>query len=83
LERGIKAGSRKEENRHTVNNTSKTRRITKRDTEDTLRLMLEYFTPEDNELEDKNHQKHVRELTDQQPNMPDDCEFKRRDQKSD
>ena len=48
-----------------------------RDTEDTLRLILEYFTPEDNELEDNNQHKQVRELTDQQPNTPDDREFTR------
>jgi len=34
------------------------------DTKETLRLMLEYFTPEDNDLDDNNHHKHVRELTD-------------------
>ena len=39
--------------------------------------MLEYFAPEDNELEDNNHHKQVRELTDQQPNTLDDREFTR------
>jgi len=38
--------------------------------------MLEYFTPEDKELED-NHHKQVTELTDQLPNTPDDREFSR------
>jgi hypothetical protein len=38
---------------------------------------MEYFTPEDNELEDNNHHKQVTELTDQQPNTPDDREFTR------
>ena len=47
------------------------------DTKETLRLMLEYFTPEDNDLDDNNHHKHVRELTDKQPNTPDDGEFTR------
>jgi len=37
--------------------------------------MLEYFTPEDNDLDDNNHQKHIRELTDKQPNTRDDGEF--------
>jgi len=45
--------------------------------------MQEYFTPEDNEVEDNNHHKQVRELTDQQPNTPDDRDFTRGDQKSD
>ena len=48
-----------------------------RDTEDILRMILEYFTPKDNELEDNNNHKQVRELTDQQPNTPDDREFTR------
>ena len=37
--------------------------------------MLEYFTPEDNELEDNNYHKQVREKTTRPPNTPDDCEF--------
>ena len=37
--------------------------------------MLDYFTPEDNDLDDNNHQKHIRELTDKEPNTPDDGEF--------
>ena len=48
-----------------------------RDTKETLRLMLEYFTPEYNDLDDNNHHKHIRELTDKQPNTPDDREFTR------
>jgi hypothetical protein len=44
--------------------------------------MLEYFTPEDNELEDNNHHKHVRELTVQQPNTSDDREFTREEIRS-
>ena len=47
------------------------------DTKETLRLMLEYFTSEDNDLDDNNHHKHVRELTDKQPNTSDDREFTR------
>jgi len=39
--------------------------------------MLVYFTPEDNELEDNNHHKHIRELKVQQPNTSDDREFTR------
>jgi len=46
------------------------------ETKETLRLMLEYFTPEDNDL-DNNHHKRIRELTDKQPNTPDDHEFAR------
>ena len=47
------------------------------DTKETLRLMLEYFTSEDNDLDDNNHHKHIRELTDKQSNTPDDREFTR------
>jgi len=46
-----------------------------KDTKETLRLMLEYFTPEDNELEDSNYHKQVRDKTTRPPNTPDDCEF--------
>jgi hypothetical protein len=46
-----------------------------KDTKETLGLMLEYFTPEDNELEDNNHHKQVRDKTTRPPNTPDDCEF--------
>ena len=45
-----------------------------KDTKETLRLMLEYFTPEDNELEDTNYHKQVRDKT-RPPNTQDDCEF--------
>jgi hypothetical protein len=48
-----------------------------RDTKDTLRYMLEYFTPEDNEQEDNNHHKQIRDMTARQPNTPDDREFPR------
>jgi hypothetical protein len=34
--------------------------------------MLEYFTPQDNELEDNNHHKKVRDKTTRPPNTPDD-----------
>ena len=47
-----------------------------KDTKETLMLMLEYFTPEDNELEDNNYHKKVRDKTTRPPNTPDDCEFK-------
>jgi len=39
--------------------------------------MLEYFTPEDNVLDDNKHHKHNRELTDKQPNTPDARKFTR------
>ena len=39
-----------------------------RDTPETIRLILEYFTPEDNELEDNDHHKQVREITARPPN---------------
>ena len=39
--------------------------------------MLEYFTPEDNDLEDNDHHKHVRDITARLPNTPDDREFTR------
>ena len=75
LECGIQTGSRKEEKQHIDNNTLETRRLTKKDTKETLRLMLEYFTPEDNELEDNNYHKQVTDKTTRPPNTPDDCEF--------
>jgi len=46
------------------------------DTKEIIRVMLEYFTPEDNDLEDTYHHKHIRELTYKQPNTPDDREIK-------
>ena len=46
-----------------------------KDTKETLRFMLEYFTPEDNVLEDDNYHKQVRDKTTRPPNTPDDCEF--------
>ena len=39
--------------------------------------MLEYFTPEDNDIEDNDHHKQVRNITALQPNTPDDREFTR------
>ena len=48
-----------------------------RDTKENLRHMLEYFTPEYNELEDNNHHKQVRDTTARPPNTPDDREFTR------
>jgi hypothetical protein len=48
-----------------------------RDTKETLRHMLEYFTPEDNEQEDNNHHRHIRDLTARPPTTPDDREFTR------
>ena len=48
-----------------------------KDTKETLRHMLEYFTPEDNELEDNNHHKQFRDTTARPPNIPDDREFTR------
>jgi hypothetical protein len=46
-----------------------------KDTRETLSLMIEYFTPEDNELEDNNYHKQVRDTTDRPINTPDDYEF--------
>jgi len=46
-----------------------------KDTKETLRLMLEYFTSEDNELEDNNYHKQVRDKTTRPTNTPDDSEF--------
>jgi len=43
-----------------------------RDTQETLRLILEYFTPEDNDLEFNDHHKQVRDITARLPNPPDD-----------
>jgi hypothetical protein len=48
-----------------------------KDAKETLRLMLEHFTPEDNELEDNNYHKQVRAITTRPINTPDDSEFKR------
>jgi len=45
-----------------------------RDTNLTLRHMLEYFTPEDN-----NHHKQVRDTTVRPPNTPDEREFTRKE----
>jgi retron-type reverse transcriptase len=39
--------------------------------------MLEYFTPKDNEQEDNNHHKQIRDMTARPPNTPDDREFTR------
>jgi len=39
--------------------------------------MQEYLTPEDNELEDNDHHKQVRDITARPPNTPDDREFTR------
>jgi hypothetical protein len=39
--------------------------------------MLEYFTPKDNEQEDNNHHKQIRDMTARPPNIPDDQEFTR------
>jgi hypothetical protein len=43
-----------------------------RDTIESLRLILEYFTPEDNELEDNYHHKQIRDMTARPPNTQDD-----------
>jgi hypothetical protein len=45
-----------------------------KDTKETLRLMLEHFTPEDNKHEDNNH-KQVGDKASRPQNTPDDCEF--------
>jgi len=39
--------------------------------------MLEYFTPEDNDLDNDIHHKYIKEITDKQPNTTDDSEFTR------
>jgi len=74
LECGIQTGSRKEENNIQITLRKPDGSLTK-DTKETLRLMLEYFTPEDYELEDNNCNKQVRDKTTRPPNTPDDCEF--------
>ena len=48
-----------------------------KDTKETLSLMLEYFIPGDNALEDNNYHKQVRDITNRPINRPDDCEFTR------
>jgi len=63
LECGLETGKREEENQHSHKNTSKTISSLTTDTKETLRLMLEYFTPEDNDLNNNNHHKRIRELT--------------------
>lgn len=45
------------------------------DIKETLKLMLEYFTPDDNELEDNDHHKHIRAQTEYPPNAQDDRDF--------
>jgi hypothetical protein len=49
LECGIQSGSRKEKNIQNTTLRKHDSSLTK-DTKETLRLMLEYFTPEDNKL---------------------------------
>jgi hypothetical protein len=46
-----------------------------KDTKETLKLMLEYFTPEDNEYKDNNYHKQVRDKATRPPNTPDDSEI--------
>jgi hypothetical protein len=48
-----------------------------RDTKETLRDMLQYFTPEDNELEE--NYKKLRDTTARPPNTPDDREITRKE----
>ena len=48
-----------------------------KDTKETLRHMLEYFTPEDKELGDNNHHKEVGDTVAKPPNTPEDREFTR------
>jgi hypothetical protein len=48
-----------------------------KDTKDTLTYMLEHFTPEDNEQEDNNYHKQIRDMTARPPNTQDDREFTR------
>ena len=45
------------------------------DTKETLKFMLEYFTPDDNELEDNDHHKHIRSQIEHPPNAQDDRDF--------
>jgi hypothetical protein len=77
LERGIHTGSTKEEKQYTDNNTTETRWLTNKGQKNPLRLMLEHFTPEDNELEDNNYHKQVRAITTRPINTPDDSQFTR------
>jgi hypothetical protein len=44
-------------------------------TKETLKLMLEYFTLDDNKLEDNEHQKHTRAQAEHPPNTLDDRDF--------
>jgi len=39
--------------------------------------MLEYISPEGNNLNDNKHHKYIRELTDKQPNIANEREFTR------
>ena len=39
--------------------------------------MVEYFNPKDNEFEDNDHHKQVRDITARPPNTPDDRKFTR------
>jgi hypothetical protein len=45
------------------------------DAKETLQLMLDHFTPEDNEYDDNDYHKHVRAETQQSANTADDREF--------
>jgi hypothetical protein len=45
------------------------------DTKETLRLILDYFTPEDNERDDSDHHKHGRAQTQKPTTTADDREF--------
>jgi hypothetical protein len=60
---------------YTDNKTPETLRLINKGHKETFRLMLEYFIPEDNELEDNNDHKQVRDKTTRPPKTPDDCEF--------
>jgi len=50
------------ENQHTDNNISKPDTSLRSDKKGTLRLMIEYFTKEDNDLDKNNHHKRIREF---------------------
>jgi len=62
LERGIQTGSRKDKSNTQITTLRKADGLLTKDAQETLRLMLEYFTPEDNDLEDNEQHKQVRDI---------------------
>jgi hypothetical protein len=75
--------ARKKKNYTEVTTLRKTDGSLTKDRKETLRLMLEHFTPEGNKREYNNYHKQVRAITTQPINTTHDSEFKARDQKRD